>query len=143
MLAFPTPAAESVRMAERSPRVTYGLDRKPFDSANLLDGNPATSALFRWPEPSLTQYLNIEFPEAFTAQSLTMGLDVWNAEIPAVLEVSADGQKYETVREFSARWPVSSVNFPEVTVTLFPDSTHHSRSCGRLGFPPVCQGHSA
>ena len=79
------------------------LTAKPFDAANLLDGNPATSALVPPPEAGLTQYLNIEFPEPYTAQSLTMGLDIWNTEIPAALEVSADGKNYETVREFSAR----------------------------------------
>jgi hypothetical protein len=119
VLVFPTPAAESVRMAERSPHITYGLERKSFDSANLLDGNAATSALVPPPESGLTQYLNIEFPEAFTAQSLTIGLDVWNTEIPAALEVSPDGRNYETVREFSAGWPVSCVNFPEVTSRYF------------------------
>ena len=103
VLAFPTPAAESMRMADRSPHITYGLEPKPFDAANLLDGNPATSALVPPPESGLTQYLNIEFPEAFTAQSLTIGLDIWNTKIPAVLEVSADGMHYEMVREFSAR----------------------------------------
>jgi hypothetical protein len=119
VLAFPTPAAESVRMADRSPRITYGVERKTFDSANLIDGNPATMAMVPLAESGLTQYLNFEFPEPYTAQSLTVGLDVWNAEIPAVLEVSTDGQNYETVRKFSTRWPVSSVNFPQVTARYF------------------------
>lgn len=119
VLAFPTPAAEGVRMSEHSPRITYGTDRQAFDSANLLDGNPATVSIVPLAGTSLTQYLNIEFPEAYTAQSLTLGLDVWNAEIPAILEFSTDSQKYETVRKFSTRWPVSSVNFPQVTARYF------------------------
>ncbi len=119
VLALPTPAAESVRMAERLPLVTYGLDRKPFDAAKLLDGNPATSALVPPPDTGLTQYLNIEFPEAYTAQSLTIGLDVWNTKLPAVLETSTDGMNYQTVREFSACWPVTSVNFASITARYF------------------------
>ena len=106
-------------MAERAPRITYGLDRQSFDAANLLDGNPATAAIVPLAGTSLTQYLNIEFPEPYTAQSLTVALDVWNTELPSALEVSVDGRKYETVRKFSTRWPVSSVNFPQVTARYF------------------------
>ncbi len=41
VLAFPTPAGEGVRMADRSPKLTYGADRKSFDgAAKLIDGNP-------------------------------------------------------------------------------------------------------
>ena len=119
VLAFPTPAGETVRMAERAPRITYGLDRQGFDAANLLDGNPATAATVPLAGTSLTQYLNIEFPEPYTAQSLTVALEVWNTEFPSALEVSVDGRKYETVRKFSTRWPVSSVNFPQVTARYF------------------------
>jgi hypothetical protein len=119
VLAFPTPAGETARMAEHSPRLTYGIDRLNFDAANLLDGNPATSAVVPLAATSLTQYLNIEFPEPYTAQSLTVALDVWNAELPAAMEVSVDGQKYETVRRFSTRWPISSVNFPKLTARYF------------------------
>ena len=42
VLAFPTPAGESVRMADCSPKLTYGADRKSFDFAKLIDGNPGT-----------------------------------------------------------------------------------------------------
>ena len=119
VLAFPTPAGETVRMAERAPRITYGIDRQSFDAANLLDGNPATMAVVPLAGTSLTQYLNIEFPEPYTAQSLTLALDIWNTELPSALEVSVDGRKYETVRTFSTRWPVSSVNFPKVTARYF------------------------
>ncbi len=119
VLAFPTPAGEAVRMAERSPVITYGLERKSFDAAPLLDGEPETVAVVPPPATGLTQYLNIEFPQPYTVQSLTIGLDLWNTAIPAALEVSTDGTNYQTVREFSTRWPMSSVNFPKVTTRYF------------------------
>ena len=119
VLAFPAPEGAGVRMAERAPLITCGLERRTFDSANLLDGNPATIALVPLPQTGQTQYLNIEFTEPYTAQSLTVALDVWNTEVPAVLEVSADGQSYETVRAFSPRWPVCSINFPPVSARFF------------------------
>ena len=46
VLAFPTPAGEGVRMADSSPKLTYGADRKSFDgAAKLIDGNPGTVGL--------------------------------------------------------------------------------------------------
>jgi hypothetical protein len=119
VLAFPTPPAESVRMAERSPKLTYGLERKSFDATKLIDGNLATVALLPPPEADQPLYLNIDFPEPFTAQALTIALDPWNAEITGTLEASDDGQHFQTVGRFKMRWPVSSVNFPKVTARYF------------------------
>lgn len=42
VLAFPTPSAETVRMADCSPKLTYGLDRQAFDFAPLINGDFAT-----------------------------------------------------------------------------------------------------
>ena len=66
-------------MAERSPKLTYGADRKSFDSAKLIDGNPGTAVLLPLPQAGQPQYVNIEFPEPFTAQALTVALDTWNS----------------------------------------------------------------
>jgi hypothetical protein len=119
VLAFPTPAGESVRMADRSPMLTYGADRKSFDAAKLTDGNPGTVALLPLSPAGQPQYLNIEFGEPFTAQALTVAMDTWNSEIEAALEVSDDGQNFRTVRPFTLRWPVSSVNFQKVTARYY------------------------
>ena len=119
VLAFPTPAGEGVRMADRSPQITYGADRKSFDAANLIDGNPGTVAALPLPPAGQPQYLNIEFPEPFTAQALTVALDAWNAQIPGAIEVSDDGQNYRTIRPITLRWPVSSVNFEKVTARFY------------------------
>jgi hypothetical protein len=119
VLAFPTPPGESVRMADRSPKLTYGADRKSFDSAKLTDGNPGTVVLLPLPQAGQPQYLNIEFAEPFTAQALTVALDTWNSEIAGALEVSDDGQNFRTVRPLTLRWPVSSVNFQKVTARYY------------------------
>jgi len=119
VLAFPTPASESVRMADRSPKLTYGADRKSFDSAKLIDGNPGTVALLPLPQPGQPQYLNIEFAEPFTAQALTVASDGWNSEIAGALEVSDDGQNFRTIRPLTLRWPVSSANFQKVTARYY------------------------
>src|SRR5208282_1815927 len=109
VLAFPSPA-ESVRMADSSPTLTYGADRKTLDSAKLMDGNPGTVVLLPLPEKGKPLYLNIDFPAPFTAQAITVAFDTWNSEIDGTLEVSDDGQNYRTVRPLTMRWPVSSAN---------------------------------
>ncbi len=119
VLAFPTPAAERVRMAELSPTLTYGTERRRFDAAKLLDGNPGTVAVLPLPKPGEPQYLNIEFNEPFTAQSLTVALDPFGSTIHGALEVSGDGQHFRTICPLTLRWPVSAVNFPRVTVRFY------------------------
>ena len=119
VLAFPTPAGETVRMADCSPKLTYDVDRKSFDAAKLIDGNPGTVALLPLPLTGQPQYLNIEFAEPFTAQALTVGLDAWNIEIEAVLEVSDNGLDFRTIRPMKLRWPVSSVNFQKVSARFY------------------------
>ena len=114
VLAFPIPAA-SVRMADFSPTITYGADRKPLDAAKLMDGNPGTVVLLPLTEKGKPQYLNIDFPEPFTAQAITVAFDTWNSEIDGTLEVSDDGQNFRTVRPLTMRWPVSSANFDKVS----------------------------
>jgi hypothetical protein len=115
VLAFPTPPAESVRMADHAPVLTYGLDRRPFDFAPLIDGDLATAAVLPPTPEGQPQYLNIEFPEPFVARALTLALDPWNAEVTGTLEVSDEGRDFRPVRSYTLRWPVSSVNFPAVT----------------------------
>ena len=119
VLAFPTPSAESVRMADRSPKLTYGVERKSFDAAKLIDGNPGTVALLPLPEKGQPQYLNIELPEPLTAHSLTVAVDIWSSELEGALEVSDDGQQYRTICPVTMRWPVSSVNFEKVTARYY------------------------
>ena len=80
VLAFPCPAG-SVRMADCSPTLTYGINRKAFDFAPLLDGNPGTVVSIPMAPTGEPQYVNIEFPEPFTAQGLTVSLDLRGAHL--------------------------------------------------------------
>lgn len=119
VLAFPTPAAEGVRMADCSPQFTYGLDRQPLDDAKLTDGNPGTVTILPLPEEGHPQYLNIDFPEPFTAQAVSIALDPWETLIEASLEVSDDGQTYRTLRPMIVHYPYCSINFEKVTSRHF------------------------
>ncbi len=119
VLAFPTPAAESVRMADASPTITCGLDRKPFDFTPLIDGDHATVGLVPPVADGVSQFLNIDFPKPFEAQALTIALDPWAAEMTGDIAVSEDGNTYHTLRSFTIRWPITSVNFPKISSAHF------------------------
>lgn len=119
VLAFPTPAADRVRMAALSPKLTYGTGRKSFDAAKLMDGNPGTVVRLPAPPAGQPQYLNIDFSKPFTAQSLTVALDPFCSTIGGTLEVSDDGQHFRKVCPLTLRWPVSAVNFPKATARYY------------------------
>jgi hypothetical protein len=124
VLAFPTSPGDGVRMADRSPKITYGVDRQSFDgAAKLIDGNPGTVAYVPQPPSGEPQFLNIEFAEPFTAQALTVAIDVWDSgmsgSLRAELQISEDGLAYRTIRENKLYWPVTSLNFQKVSVRYF------------------------
>jgi hypothetical protein len=122
VLAFPTPEGESPSMAAGAPRLTLGLDRQEFDSANLTDGNFGTEVLL----PSLTsdapQYLNIDFPEPFSAQAFTIALNLrggWSSLVSAVLQASDDGRQFRNIRNIDLEWPTSTINFPGLSARYY------------------------
>ena len=118
VLAFPIPSGDSKRMADCSPKLTYGPNRSEFDFSKALDGNPGTVTLLPRPPEGQPQYVNIDFPEPFTAQAVSISLDAWNNGMLFVageVQVSDDEKNYRTIREMSIYWPNSSVNFKSVS----------------------------
>ena len=118
VVAFPNPPGDDKRMMELSPRFTYGPDRKEFDFAKVVDGNPGTAVLLPVLPEGQGQYVNIDFPEPFTAQAVSIGLDALNngmSVVTGAVQVSDDGTNYRTIREMSLYWPNCSVNFPRVS----------------------------
>ncbi|MGH9616622.1 MAG: glycosyl hydrolase, partial [Acidobacteriaceae bacterium] len=118
VVAFPTPPGDSKRMVDFSPKITYGLDRKEFDSSKLVDGNPGTVTLLPQPPAGQPLYVNIDFPEPFTAQSVSIALDAWNNGMGTVrgeVQISDDGKNYRTIREMNIYWPNSSADFKRVS----------------------------
>lgn len=137
VLAFPVPSGDGRQMAEYSPEITYGADKTKFDSAKLLDGNPGTVTVLPLPpDGQRFQYVNIDFPEPFAAQSVSIALDVWTSGMSSVagaIQVSDDGTNYRTIREMNIYWPHSSADFPQVSSRHFRvlvDSTKYSDFSG-------------
>lgn len=118
VVAFPVPPGDGRRMADYSPTMTYGLDRKDFDFSRLIDGNPGSVTMVPRPPEGQPLYVNIDFSEPFTAQAVSIAIDTWSsgeAHTAGELQVSSDGKNYRTVRELAIYWPNSSANFPSVS----------------------------
>jgi hypothetical protein len=122
VVAFPIPSGDGKRMMDGNPTLTYGPARAEFDFAKIVDGNPGTSVLLPRPPEGKPQYVNIDFPEPFAAQAVSIALDALNngmSIVTGAVEVSDDGTNYRTVREMNLYWPNSSVNFPQVSSRHF------------------------
>ncbi len=113
VLAFPTPRDEAARMLAAQPKIT--VDGRPLDAAKLADGNTATAEELPQHAAGQAWVVNIEFPQVFTARALTVALDRPLSAAHGVIEWSEDGRAYKLVREFDARWPLATLNFPAVT----------------------------
>ena len=121
VLAFPTPSADLVRMKDFSPKLSASASEGEFAAAKLLDGNPDTFVTLPHPQPDRPQFIEVEFPQPFTARVLKLSmLDV--ARLRTCLgriEVSDDGQAFRKVRDFQLADTVVQVNFPATTARFF------------------------
>ena len=116
VLAFPTPAGDEVRMSAFSPKVTTSAAGPKVKPQTLVDGKSGPPIAFGKPERNKPQWIQVEFPQPFAARSLTItaaGGDK-NA-IYGALQISEDGQKFKTVRDFTIKPPQSSVGFEPVS----------------------------
>lgn len=118
VVAFPVPPGDIERMADCSPKLTYGKDRIEFDNSKLLDGNFGTVTLLPMPPQGQPLYLNIDFPQPFAAQSVSIAVDTGDVlmfSIFAAVQVSDDGDNYRTIREMKLYFPNCSVDFQRVS----------------------------
>jgi len=90
VVAFPTPPADSPRMADAGARI----GREKYS-------------------------VTIEFPQPFTARALTIALDRFRATAAGTLLVSEDGRTWRPLRRFNVSWPVASVNFDRASGRYF------------------------
>ncbi len=90
VVAFPTPPADAPRMADAGAKLTR-------------DKN----------------VLTIAFPQPFSAQSVTIALDLFRATANGTLAVSDDGREFRAVRDFTVSWPAASVSFDRVRSRYF------------------------
>ena len=119
VLAFPTPAADAVRMADARPHIRFGPGRKPLDAAKLTDGNAATFQELPLVKPGESHVIDIDFDQPFAARALTVALKTYHAAAQATLAVSGDQRNWRTIARFEAQWPTAAVNFDRVRSRYF------------------------
>jgi hypothetical protein len=109
VLAFPTPAAEAVNMADAAPKIT----------SSGTNPKPGQFTLAR-PEKNAVQQVQLEFNQPFAASALTANLSgpSW-AAVNGELQVSDDGQNFKTVQAFAVYAPAMVVSFNPVKSRFF------------------------
>jgi hypothetical protein len=99
VLAFPTPASESVRMKDSLPVATASGDELPGDK--LTDGDYKSFISLPLPNPVQPQFAQLEFPKPFAARTVKIvggrGIPECNGEI----QVSDDGTTFRDVQPFA------------------------------------------
>jgi hypothetical protein len=123
LLAYPTPDAENVRMAEFSPTFSVsGTDPQPdLQSLGTPNSPGKKGVLLPRPEPGVQPYVQVEFAKPFTARTLT----VWmrggpdDRSFQAELQSSDDGVTFKPVRRFGAQLIGIDISFEPVTARYF------------------------
>jgi hypothetical protein len=118
VLAFPTPSADDVSMASWSPRFTSS--EEPGGARRAIEGASWTAFVLSSPAPGKPAWLQVEFPQPYTARqlSLTMGLS-GDQICHGLLQASEDGRDFQNVHEFAAEKRKLILDFPAVTARYF------------------------
>ncbi len=120
VLAFPTADGDDVKAAGANPEISVSSGKPGVDGRILMDGDPSTSITLPKPDDAHPQWVQMAFPEPFTARSLTLNFIGWSEHSAhARLQVSDDGQTFRTVREFDAYLTSATVSFDEVSARFF------------------------
>jgi len=121
VFALPTTGAATARMVDSSPIVTASIMGSDFAPHKVLDGDPETAITLPRPEPGKPQHLQLEFSQPYRARRLVLSLPGLSAHkmCQASLQVSTDGQSFNTIRQFDADASALSINFPEVSARIY------------------------
>jgi len=122
VVAFPTLDGDQVKMEDFSPQFTTsdGVSNAAVDARVLLDGDPKTKVSLRQPSPGKPSWLKIEFAQPFTARQMVLDMGLTGDQMShGLLESSADGVAFSTVREFDAEDSILHLDFPAVTARYF------------------------
>ena len=117
VIAFPLVGNKNPSFDESHPQITATLPG--FDAKVIFDNDQKTTAKFPVPSPDKPQYIQFDFPNAYTAQAVSV--DAGNQGMYGEVHYSKDGQTYEKVREFYIRGARGkrSFSFPPVTAQHF------------------------
>ena len=119
--AVPMPAREEVKLADFSPKVKAALPITEAEAKKLFDGDPETSIRFPKPQPTVPQFVQLEFAQPFSARRFTLVSPSLTSHktCHGEIQISDDGQNFRTIREFDAQANTLSVSFPSVAAKFF------------------------
>ncbi len=117
VLAFPTPAGEDVKLTDLSPKMTSSSADPGTDLRKVIDGDPKTAITLPRPEKGAPQFVQIEFPQPYTARIFRLTLAGPQHPFSAELQCSDDGKAFKVVRGMNQT--TREVDFPAVTARYF------------------------
>ena len=123
VLAFRTPEAEGVRMADAAPRITASVPG--FEGRHIADGDPLTQTLLLLRTRGRPEHIQFEFSQPFTARSVTVipGSDRYSRR--GELQASDDGVAFTKVTDISA--PRAGLIRAGATVSFAPVTSRFYR----------------
>jgi hypothetical protein len=100
VLAFPTPAVEVVNMADAGPKFSSSGENPQPGQVTLMQ-----------PKGNGVQYLQIEFPQPFSARVFTAEVRGQAKRVRGQLQVSDDGKNFKSVQTFNITQPTLELSF--------------------------------
>ncbi len=111
VLAFPSSPGEVVKSSLLSPKVTNDSGDEGINASPLFDQDPGTHVSLPKPTSSQSRWIQLEFKDPFEARTLTLhGPDGLN-RLHTLIQVSADGQEFRTIREADFMSSCKSASF--------------------------------
>jgi len=134
VLAYPTPANEALTMGAAAPKVTISEGKGA--KAPTLSGDVLTAFVLPAASGGSPSYVQLSFPEPFTARQLMLTPAKGEGGFDGILETSDDGVKFTTVKTFQMagqperqEYPYQQTfGFPQVTARFFRISIDKSKS---------------
>ena len=119
VLAFPTPGAERLSMAEAGAKITCVSAAEPMDASQLMSATGSQILILPTPKPGQQHTLDIEFPAPYTARSLTLAVSASGHLVRGEILASEDGSTFKTVAPLEICGPCDAVNFEPVSARFF------------------------
>jgi len=131
-LAFPTLVGEGAPVPGFHPKITASPPTE-IDARKLLDGNASTFVILPTPTARRSQYLQVEFPQPFSASVLKLSGTSYRQSFGGVLQVSDDGRIFRKIREFISVRSGIALPFEPVSARYFRILfTHADKDTERL-----------
>ncbi len=120
VVAFPTLSDDAVRMADFKPKLTASTGASEQALRALLDADTNTSITLPQPNPDHPSFVQLEFPQPYTARELVLRMPLAGDQIVhGWLQASDDGTRFRNIREFDVIPSTQIFNFATTSARFF------------------------